>query len=167
MFLAVLFLVMVIVSNCSTVIYTSSGIYKSYSNVESIIEPINKVRTSGIMCGNEYYKAVQPVIWNEKLAEASLQHSLDMAKNGFLSHKGADGSDLGQRLLNVGYRWSLHGENIGQGYQSPEEALRSWLKSKVHCKNIMNPEFKEAGASYARSRNLRTYWTLVLGSTTK
>ncbi|MBE0425149.1 MAG: CAP domain-containing protein [Nitrospirae bacterium] len=164
MFLFALFLIVMLVNSCGTVMYTSSGIYKSHSMVESIIEPINKARTSGIMCGNEYYKAAPPVVWNEKLAQASLQHSLDMAENGFLSHKGSDGSDPGERLLMAGYRWSLYGEDVGQGYQAPEDAVRSWLKSKMHCKNIMNPEFKEAGAAYARSGNLRTYWTLVLGT---
>jgi uncharacterized protein YkwD len=155
------------VNSCSTIIFTSSGIYKSYSLEEGIIEPINNARASGIMCGNKYYNAVQPVVWNEKLAQASFQHSLDMAENGFLSHKGSDGSDPGERLLRVGYRWVLYGENIGQGYQTPEEAVRLWLKSKMHCRNIMNPEFKEAGAAYARSRNLRTYWTLILGTCNK
>jgi len=161
--IAFIFVVMFL-SGCSNVIYTSSGWYKNHTLVKGILEPINGARIKGGMCGNKYYKAVQPVVWDEKLGQASLQHSLDMAKNGFLSHKGSDGSEIGERLSRVGYRWFSNGENVGQGYRSPEEAVQAWLKSKMHCKNIMNPEFKEAGASYARSSSLRTYWTLVFGT---
>ncbi len=162
-----IFLIFVFLDGCGTFIYTSSKVYKSYSNVEGILEPINKIRSQGIFCGSKYYKTVKPVVWNEKLAEASLKHSIDMAENSFLSHKGSDGSDTGERLLQVGYKWTEYAENIGQGYKSYEEAVRKWLKSKMHCENIMNPRLKEVGASYARGKNLRTYWTLILGSQCK
>ncbi len=159
-----IFLIFVFLNGCGKFIYTSSRVYKSYSNVEDILEPINKIRSKGIFCGNKYYRTVKPVVWNNKLAEASLRHSIDMAENGFLSHKGSDGSNTGERLLDVGYKCTEYAENIGQGYKSYEEAVRGWLKSKKHCENIMNPRLKEIGASYARGENLRTYWTLILGS---
>ncbi|MEW6569809.1 MAG: CAP domain-containing protein [Nitrospirota bacterium] len=148
---------------CSSVIYESLRLDKSHSKVTSIIKPINEARARGFKCGNRYYRATHPVAWNDKIAQASLYHSLDMAQNGFLSHKGTDGSDPGQRLLRADYKWSGYGEDIGQGYRTPEEAVQAWLKSETHCKNIMNPQFKEAGASYAKSDNQRTYWTLILG----
>lgn len=157
------FLLLVLLNGCGTFIYASSESGKNYSKVEDIIEPINKIRSRGVFCGNKYYKAVNPVVWNEKLADASLEHSLDMAENGFIGHNGSDGSDPGDRLLRVGYTWNEYAENVGQGYKSSEEAVSAWLKSKKHCENIMNPRLKEVGASYARNKNLRTYWTLILG----
>ena len=92
-----------------------------------------------------------------------MQHSLDMAQKGFLGHTGSNGRGLGERLSKVGYKWSSCGENVGQGFRTPEEAVRLWLKSEVHCKNIMNPDFKEAGVAFAKSGNRRSYWTLILG----
>ncbi len=164
----VIFLLLVLLNGCGTFIYASSeSSNKNYSKVEDIIDHINKIRTKGILCGNKYHKATSPVVWNEKLADASLKHSLDMAENGFLSHNGSDGSNPGERLLRVSYTWNEYAENIGQGYKSSEEAVRAWVRGKKHCENIMNPHFKEVGASYARSRNLRTYWTLILGSSNK
>lgn len=152
---------------CSTIIYkTSGGSIRDYSISKNILEHINEARAQGRMCGNQYYEAAKRVVWNKKLAEASLQHSLDMAENGFLSHTGSNGDQLYERLLRVQYEWIASAENIGHGYRDSEEAVTSWLIGKMHCKNIMNPEFKEIGAAYAKSANHRTYWTLVFGGPT-
>jgi uncharacterized protein YkwD len=116
------------------------------------------------LCGNQYYEPAEPVVWNKKLAEASLQHSLDMAENGFISHTGSNGDTLDERLALVQYDWVASAENLGHGYRDAEEATQAWLKSKMHCKNIMNPEFREIGAAHAKSKTHRTYWTLIFGS---
>ncbi|OGW36803.1 MAG: hypothetical protein A2Y97_06010 [Nitrospirae bacterium RBG_13_39_12] len=155
-------------SSCSNSILKPSGWVDNDQNIEKdILELVNDTRSKGTTCGNQYYKAVQPLIWNDMLAQAALNHSTDMAKNGFLSHKGSDGSDPERRLSMVGYKWVLYGENIGQGYRIAEEAVREWLKSTGHCKNIMNSEFKEAGSAYAKSSSLRIYWTLVFGTSSQ
>jgi uncharacterized protein YkwD len=162
---ATIFVFLLFQCACNTIIYkTSGGSIRDYSISKRILKHINEARAKGTMCGNQYYEAAKPVVWNKKLAEASLQHSIDMAENGFLSHIGSNSGDLSVRLFNVNYEWSSCAENIGHGYQNSEEAVQSWLKSKMHCKNIMNPEFKEIGAAYAKSASYRTYWTLVFGS---
>ena len=137
---------------------------RNYKIEKNMLQHINEARAQGRMCGNQYYEATKPVVWNKKLAEASLQHSLDMAENSFLSHTGSTGDDLNERLLRVDYEWFAYAENIGHGYRNAEEAVISWLKSNMHCKNIMNPEFSETGAAYAKSETYRTYWTLIFGN---
>ncbi len=149
---------------CSHVLQYSGQTSDDHSLVKEIVGQINKIRSKGTTCGNKYYKPVKPVIWNNKLGQAALQHSLDMAKKGFLSHTGSDGSNPEERLSKVGYRWSSYGENIGQGFRTPDEAVKSWLKSEMHCKKIMNPDFKEAGTAFVKSSNRRSYWTLILGN---
>jgi len=163
--LATIFVFLLFQCACNTITYkTSGGSIRDYSISKNILEHINEARAKGRMCGNQYYEAAKPLVWNKKLAEASLQHSLDMAENGFLSHTGSSGDTLIERLLRVHYEWIACAENIGHGYRNSEEAVKSWLKSKMHCKNIMNPEFKETGAAHTKSANHRTYWTLVFGS---
>jgi len=137
---------------------------RNYKIEKNMLQHINEARAQGRMCGNQYYEATKPVVWNKKLAEASLQHSLDMAENSFLSHTGSNNDDLTERLLRVDYEWFAYAENIGHGYRNAEEAVISWLKSNMHCKNIMNPEFSETGAAYAKSETYRTYWTLIFGN---
>ncbi len=157
--------IMVFLCGCVSTFNSSSGWYgKDNSLVKDILEPINEARAKGMMCGNRYYKPARLVVWNNTLGQAALQHSMDMAEKGFLSHKGSDRSDPGERLSRVGYRWVSYGENVGQGYRTTQDAVGAWLNSEIHCKNIMNPEFKEAGASYAKSSNRRSYWTLIFGN---
>jgi uncharacterized protein YkwD len=129
-----------------------------------IVELINEARIKGRKCGNKYYKATHPLAWNDKLGETASRHSLDMARNGFLSHTGSDGTNPGERISRAGYKWLTYGEDVGQGYRTPEEVVDGWLKSEIHCKNIMNPEFREAGSAYAKSSSLRIYWTIVFGT---
>jgi uncharacterized protein YkwD len=149
---------------CSHILHPTGLYSNNYSAVKEILGPINDARSTGNICGNKLYKPARPVIWNDILGQAALQHSLDMAQKGFLSHTGSDKKGLEERLSKVGYRWSSCGENIGQGFRTPEEAVRLWLKSEVHCKNIMNPDFKEVGVAFAKSSNRRSYWTLILGN---
>jgi uncharacterized protein YkwD len=131
--------------------------------VNNIIGPLNDARAKGRTCGNTYFKPARPVDWNDTLGRVALDHSMDMARTGHLSHKGSDNSGPGERLSKAGYTWASYGENVGQGYRTPEDAVKTWLKNGRHCRNIMDPEFTEAGAAWAKNRNLRNFWTLVLG----
>jgi uncharacterized protein YkwD len=157
-----------VLSGCSMIQYVSNppGVV-DHETAKQILKPLNEARIRGMTCGNVYFGPAEPVRWNEKLARASLDHSLDMAKNGFMSHKGSDGNSADARLATAGYSWSGYGENIGQGYGTAGEAVNAWLKSEKHCRNIMNPDFEEAGAASAKNKNLRTFWTLVLGTPAK
>lgn len=128
-----------------------------------LFELVNDARRKGRRCGPLQYGPAPPLLWNDRLAQASLEHALDMAKGDFLSHQGSDGSDLADRISKLGYRLSTVGENIGQGQKTPEEMLDLWLESEQHCQNIMNPDFKEAGAASAKNPR-KTYWALVFGA---
>ena len=128
-----------------------------------VVDLVNRARLRGLPCGSRYMRATHPVIWNETLAEVSLKHSRDMADREDMGHSGRDGSRPGDRMKQAGYRWMTYGENVGEGYVTAEEAVGAWLKSPGHCMNIMNPGFKEAGASRARGAK-GTYWTLVLAA---
>jgi uncharacterized protein YkwD len=130
---------------------------------KKVIDLVNRARMGGSRCGNKYFKATKPVVWNDTLGKASLGHSRDMAEKGFLYHTGTDRKDPGERIARLGYIWSAYGENIAEGYHSPEEVVKGWLKSRDHCENIMNPSFKEAGSGHARGPR-GVYWTLLLAA---
>lgn len=162
--MSVAILVVLFIYGCSDVFHSPGLLKEDHSSAKEILGPINEARSTGATCGNKYYKPGRPVVWNDKLGQAALQHCLDMSQKGFLSHTGSDGSNPGERLSRAGYRWSSCGENVGQGFRNPEDAVKLWLKSEMHCKNIMNPKFEEAGAAFSKSGNGRSYWTLVLGN---
>lgn len=128
-----------------------------------VIDLVNRVRTKGVKCGNKFHAATHPLKWSDSLAEASRRHSFDMARQKNMDHTGGDGSDAGKRIARAGYRWMTYGENVGEGFLTPEEVVSAWLRSEGHCENIMSPAFREAGAAFARSGK-RVYWTLVFAT---
>lgn len=137
-----------------------NGSGKSY-NVDKakMLQLINSVRQAGYKCGNTIMPAVATVAWNDKLAKAAYDHSLDMKTNNYFSHSGLNGSNPGTRISAAGYSWKAYGENIAEGYTSEKAVVNGWLNSEGHCKNIMSPLFKEMGVG--REAN---YWTQEFGS---
>jgi len=126
---------------------------------ELLLQLVNNIRQQGCNCGDDYYAATTPVTWNNALEQAALTHCNDMYENNFFSHVSSNGSNLGDRVKKSGYIWSACGENIGKGYISEEDVVSGWLSSPGHCKNLMNPVFKEMGV--ARTGE---YWTQVFAT---
>lgn len=128
----------------------ASFIDKNFSFRTEILNQINQARTHGCNCGKIYMPPVAPVVWNEQLASAAYGHAADMFNNKYFSHESLNGDHLIDRLTKAGYnskgfqRYAI-GENIAAGQQSIEEVSKAWLKSEPHCKNLMNPAFKEVG----------------------
>lgn len=127
-------------------------------NPKKILELVNNYRQTGCNCGSKYFPPTNMVAWNDLLKNAAQKHSNDMKENNFFDHTGSDGSNPGDRISNAGYIWSIYGENIAKGYKSENDVVNGWIKSEGHCKNIMNPNFKEMGVA-----NNGTYWTQVFG----
>jgi uncharacterized protein YkwD len=131
-----------------------------YVDKVKLLQLVNNYRSSGCNCtDSDYYAPTTPVIWNDTLALAADDHSLDMSSNNFFSHTGSDSSNAGNRITRRGYTWKAYGENIAKGYKNEEAVVNGWINSPGHCKNIMSPNFKEMGV--ARRGN---YWTQVFGT---
>ena len=94
---------------------------------------------------------------NGALARAALGHSFEMAKHGFFSHSGWNGSPFWQRIK-PNYRpqptsyWGV-GENML--WTSPElsadQAIEMWLESPAHRKNLLTPAWREVGLGAVRA----------------
>jgi uncharacterized protein YkwD len=142
-------LLLIVFAYLSTGAQTSLGINKKLFK-ESFLVGINEKRAEGCRCGTTYMKPAQPLTWNDQLAQAALEHATDMYKKHYFSHQSNDGRDMQDRLINGGYgykgfqRYEI-GENIAFGQQTIDEVLTGWFKSIGHCKNLMNPAFREIG----------------------
>lgn len=86
-----------------------------------------------------------PVTSNDLLATAAQRHSADMVSRDYFSHTSLDGTDPGDRITAVGYRWSTYGENIAKGQRTPADVMEAWMNSPGHRANILNCAFKEMG----------------------
>jgi len=127
-------------------------------NKKKLLELVNNYRQKGCNCGSTYFPPAKPLVWNDLLESAAQVHSNDMNKNDFFSHTGSNGKTVGYRITSVGYNWSACGENIAMGYKTEDDVMLGWIHSEGHCKNIMNPDFKEMGVATSGA-----YWTQVFG----
>jgi uncharacterized protein YkwD len=128
----------------------ASFISKDFSFKAEVLRQINQVRTQGCNCGKLYMPPVTPVTWNDRLATAAAAHATDMANHHYFSHQSLNGDHITERFERAGYQPKgfqryVIGENIAAGQQSIEQVHQELFKSDLHCKNLMNPEFKEVG----------------------
>ena len=94
---------------------------------------------------------------NGALSRAALGHSFSMAKHGYFSHSGWNGSPFWQRIK-PNYRpqptsyWGV-GENMAWAEPdlSADEAIEMWLASPPHRKNLLNPAWREVGLGAVRA----------------
>lgn len=124
---------------------------------------INKTRTAGCNCGTTHMPPAPPLEWNNDLEKAAESHAKDMDSKKYFSHNGKDGSDAMTRAENAGYKHNGYqsftiGENIAEGDLSIEEVTDGWFRSESHCRNLMNPDFKEIGIWLAG-----VYWVQDFG----
>lgn len=122
------------------------------------VKKINEARSKGCRCGNTYMPPVDPIKWNDQLAQAAQRHANDMHKNDHFDHTGSDGSTIKDRIEGAGYKWRAIAENIAWGYTDVDAVVAGWLKSPGHCKNIMNGAYTEMGAAQAEE-----FWTQTFG----
>jgi uncharacterized protein YkwD len=130
-----------------------------------VLALVNEARAQPRQCGSQSFGAAGPLVLNAQLNEAARAHAQEMARFGFMEHEGRDGSTPADRASHAGYRWRSIGENIASGQTTPERVMQDWLKSPVHCANIMEPRFNEMGLAY--SVNTATeggiYWAQSFG----
>jgi uncharacterized protein YkwD len=127
------------------------------------LNDINRVRQAGCNCGSTYMPPAQPLVWNNRLELAAIDHARDMAERNYFSHTSKDGRSMEDRIVFAGYQFKgyksfMAGENIAQGQQSIDEVMRGWINSPGHCKNLMNPGLKEVGVA-----EYNTYWVQDFG----
>jgi len=99
---------------------------------------------------------------DDRLHDAARAHSGDMAEHNRMSHTGSDHSSPQDRMREAGYRNPL-AENVATGYQTPQEVMDGWMRSRDHRENILNCDAKAIGVGLAFSRDGTPYWTQDFG----
>ena len=89
--------------------------------------------------------SVQPVTFNQTLANVAQAHASDMAQNDYLSHTGLDGSSFEERLDASGYQYDWAAENILQGTTDEASAVQGWMNSPAHRDAMLDPRAQEFG----------------------
>jgi uncharacterized protein YkwD len=88
---------------------------------------------------------------HDRLRAAALEHSREMARRGFFSHRSPGGSTFAQRVQRhygpAGYRYWSAGENLiwSSGPLAPSMVVDSWLQSPGHRKVLLEASWREVG----------------------
>ena len=120
---------------------------------------VNAIRSKNQRCGLRSFRRANPLRWNQKLAVLSARYAMKMYNTKRVAHIDADGFNPSERVSQGGYNFMVVGENIASGYTKVDDAINGWRKSCSHCKNMMNPIFKEVGIS-----SYNQYWVMLLGA---
>lgn len=107
---------------------------------EKVIELTNEVRAR---------EGVLPVTYVEPLGKSSLYKAEDMAEKTYFEHVSPEGKKLRNFLKEVGYNYSVAGENLAVGFSSPEAMVNAWVESPTHFANLIDPDFKDIGVGSA------------------
>ena len=130
------------------------------------LRQINAYRAQGANCGGVVMAPAEALVWNDALGRAAQEHAHYLARLGDITHTGADGSSVGQRMTAQGFVWGAAGENVAAGKDSAPGTLAQWMSSPGHCRNMMGKQFREVAV--ARQDNggstYKHYWVMVLGT---
>ena len=131
-----------------------------------ILQRVNQARAQARRCGGQAMGSAPPLQFNDQLHRSAEVHATDMARHGYFSHTGRDGSQVADRASQSGYAWRRIGENLAAGQTTAAAAVQGWLASPSHCANLMQPAYTEMGLAYAVNPHSREgiYWVQVLGT---
>jgi uncharacterized protein YkwD len=100
--------------------------------------------------------------WDDRLAAVARMHSEEMARKGFFSHEGADGSSPARRVSMAGIGWLSTAENIANcgGVSQAESLFMNEPRfQQNHRWNILNVNYTHVGVGVARAPDGSLYIT--------
>ena len=86
---------------------------------------------------------------NAAMARAAQRHAEDMVAQGYFDHVSKDGRSYIQRLAEQGYESCYPVENLAWGQDTSEQALREWIGSPGHLRNLQVAGEAEYGLGHA------------------
>lgn len=117
---------------------------------EEVVKLINEERKKN---------GVTPLKINHTLMNNAYTRSAELETN--FSHKRPNGDPGYTFVLNLDY--SIVGENIAAGQNTPKEVVEAWMNSSGHRANILNPEFTHTGVGCYIASDGWVYWTQLFG----
>jgi Cysteine-rich secretory protein family len=87
---------------------------------------------------------LQPLRWDDALANAARDHAIRMAQRNALSHQFPGELPVPDRARMAGARYTTIAENVAEG-PSPDIIHASWMHSPPHRANLLAPELNSVG----------------------
>lgn len=114
---------------------------------DQVLTLVNKERANA---------GLSPLTMDESLRKVARIKSTDMRTNGYFSHTSPTYGSPFDMMKQFGISYTAAGENIAQGYTTPEQVVNGWMNSSGHRANILSSEFTHIGVGYDANGH---YWT--------
>jgi len=90
---------------------------------QQVVAETNKTRAS---------LGLEPLTLNSSLSEAALSKGQHMLTNQYWSHVAPDGTEPWYFIKNVGYGYTVAGENLARDFQDTPDMISAWMASPTH-----------------------------------
>ncbi len=99
---------------------------------------------------------IAPVAFSEDVSEAALVRAKEI--DGNVTHKRPDGRKCFTALDDAGIERRWAAENIHRGRSDPEAAIRAWMESDGHRRNLLNEKATAIGIAAYQAENGIICW---------
>ncbi|MEA4832912.1 hypothetical protein SDC9_89644 [bioreactor metagenome] len=134
-------------------IYPGDKVYVPLTNTQTtsyeqqVIDLVNQIRVKN---------GLAKLTANWQLSRVARYKSQDMHDKKYFSHTSPTYGSPFDMIRNFGISFRTAGENIAQGYKTPQAVVDGWMNSSGHRANILNASFTEIGVGYVADGS---YWT--------
>lgn len=90
-------------------------------------------------------EGLEPLSENASLSQAAGLKANDMITNNYWAHISPTGVEPWKWLSDVGYSYSVAGENLAKNYPNAQATVSAWMDSESHRKNILDERYTEVG----------------------
>lgn len=142
----------------STILIVSEG-FSTSNYTEKVFQGLS-LQLHDLINVYRVRNGVEPLKLDNQLTELAKYHTLDMATNGFFSHKSSNGDSFSTRANNIlGGRFTI-AENISIGYLNSIHSANGLYNSPGHRKNMLNEDYSFSGTHVAYGiKDKTTYYT--------
>lgn len=114
---------------------------------QQVIDLVNEIRV-------QY--GLSKLTANWELSRVARYKSQDMHDKKYFSHTSPTYGSPFDMIKSFGISYRTAGENIAQGYRTPQTVVDGWMNSSGHRANILNSSYTQIGVGYVADGN---YWT--------
>ncbi len=82
---------------------------------------------------------------NDQLSQAAFLKAQDMFANNYWAHTSPAGVAPWKWFGDVGYNYSVAGENLAKNYPTADATVDAWMNSESHRANILNGKYVDVG----------------------
>jgi uncharacterized protein YkwD len=82
---------------------------------------------------------------NDQLSQAAFLKAQDMFKHDYWAHTSPSGVEPWKWFGDVGYNYSVAGENLAKNYPTADATVSAWMNSASHRANILNDKYVDIG----------------------